>query len=76
VHFGKFCLQIFQAGLTWDIILKKRTFFRDAFSYFNIEIVANFSEIEIKRLLANSKILRHRIKILRIIFNAQKILQI
>ncbi|MBM3431130.1 MAG: DNA-3-methyladenine glycosylase I [Bacteroidetes bacterium] len=45
VHFGKFCLQIFQAGPSWDIILKKRTFFRDAFSSLNIEIVANFSEI-------------------------------
>lgn len=76
VLFERFCLEIFQAGLSWDIILKKRTFFRDAFSSFNIEIVANFSEIDIQRLLANSKIVRHRIKILSIIFNAQKILQI
>lgn len=39
--FERFCLQIFQAGLSWDIILKKRTYLRDAFSSFDIEIVAN-----------------------------------
>ncbi len=74
--FERFCLEIFQAGLSWDIILKKRTFLRDAFSCFDIQIVANYSEIEIQKLLANSKIVRHRIKIKSIIFNAQKILQI
>jgi len=74
--FERFCLEIFQAGLSWDIILKKRIFFRDAFSSFDIETVANYSEIEIQKLLENSKIVRHRIKIKSIIFNAQKILQI
>lgn len=74
--FERFCLEIFQAGLSWDIILKKRTYLRDAFSSFDIEIVANYSEIEIQKLLAISKILKHRIKIKSIIFNAQKILQI
>lgn len=53
----------FQAGLSWLTILKKRDAFREAFDGFRPEVVAKFDERRVKRLLANSAIIRSRAKI-------------
>jgi len=59
----KLILDGFQAGLSWITILKKREAFRDAFEGFHPEIIANWGEPEVTRLLANPGIVRHRGKI-------------
>lgn len=56
-------LEGFQAGLSWITVLRKRAAFRKAFKGFEPNKVARFGEPEIKKLLANSEIIRARAKI-------------
>ena len=72
--FGRLILEINQAGLSWTTILKKQNNFRIAFSNYNIEKIASYSEFDIKRLLSDSGIIRNKLKINSVIYNANKIL--
>jgi DNA-3-methyladenine glycosylase I len=56
-------LEGFQAGLSWQTILRKRQAFREAFANFDPERVATFQEAEIGYLLDNPGIIRSRAKI-------------
>src|SRR5271165_1564601 len=56
-------LEGFQAGLSWQTILRKRESFREAFCQFDPEKVANFGEADVSRLLLNPGIIRSRAKI-------------
>lgn len=69
-------LEMFQAGLNWYIILKKRKAFKIAFDNFNPRKVAVFNEKKINQLLKNSMIIRNRLKIKSSINNANKFLEI
>jgi DNA-3-methyladenine glycosylase I len=70
--FEKICLEGFQAGLSWLTILRKREAFRRAFDGFDIAKVATFGPPEIRRLLGDSGIVRHRGKIESAINNARR----
>lgn len=67
----KLILDGFQAGLSWITILKKRDNFRVAFQGFNPEIIADWGEVEIARLVQDKGIIRHRGKIEATIGNAR-----
>lgn len=67
----KLMLDGFQAGLSWRTILHKRAAFRDAFAGFVPEVVAQFDDDDIDRLLANAAIVRSRAKIVATIGNAR-----
>ena len=69
-------LDAFQAGLSWEIVLNKRTGFRNAFHNFNAKKIATYKEKEIQKLLNNKEIIRNKLKILATITNAQKFLDI
>jgi DNA-3-methyladenine glycosylase I len=56
-------LEGFQAGLSWQIILRKRETFREAFLGFDPKKIAKFGEPEIAHLLENPGIIRSRAKI-------------
>lgn len=56
-------LEGFQAGLSWDIILRKREAFRRAFAGFDPQAVAAFGPDDIERLMADAGIVRSRAKI-------------
>lgn len=56
-------LEGFQAGLSWEIILKKRDAFREAFEGFDPKKVAQFDEAKILSLMDNAAIVRSRAKI-------------
>ncbi len=71
----KLVLDGFQAGLSWITILRKREAFRLAFDGFQPEIVANWGEQEVTRLLGNAGIVRHRGKIEGTILSAQACLR-
>ena len=73
--FEKICLEGFQSGLSWITILRKREAFRKAFTQFDPAKVAKFGESDIKRLLADASIVRHRGKIEATINNARKTLE-
>ena len=74
--FEKLILDGFQAGLAWITILRKRPAFREAFDHFDPEKIARYGEDDIKRLLANPGIVRHRGKIEATIGNARAYLAI
>lgn len=74
--FGRLILEINQAGLSWDIILKKEKNFRKAFDNFEIETVANYSNEKINSLLQDAGIIRNKLKVNAVIYNAQKILEL
>jgi len=69
--FERMNLEAFQSGLSWLIILRKRENFRRAFSGFDIEKVARYTDADVQRLLADDGIVRNRAKIEATIANAR-----
>jgi DNA-3-methyladenine glycosylase I len=67
----RFCLEGFQSGLSWLTILRKREGFRTAFAGFAPERLAEFGERDVRRLLADAEIVRHRGKIEAAIANGR-----
>ena len=71
--FERLILEINQAGLSWEIILKKREGFRRAYDGFDVDTVAAYGEAERARLLADPGIIRNRLKVEAAIHNARVI---
>ena len=69
--FEMLVLEGFQAGLSWRTILGKREAFRRAFAGFDPARVARFGAADVRRLLADAGIVRHRGKIEATIRNAR-----
>lgn len=65
-----------QAGLSWLTVLRKREGYRRAFAGFDIQTVANFSDEDVARLLADSSIIRNRLKIASTISNAKAVMEV
>jgi len=74
--FGRLIMEINQAGLSWETILKKEDSFRKAYAGFNIKKVAGFKEKDFERLMNDPGIIRNRLKINAAIENAKTILQL
>ncbi|HEX2145583.1 MAG TPA: DNA-3-methyladenine glycosylase I [Glycomyces sp.] len=69
--FERISLEAFQSGLSWLVILRKREAFRAAFGGFRIATVAQYTEADAERLLADAGIVRNRAKIAATIANAK-----
>ena len=74
--FGRLLLEINQAGLSWETILKKEKAFRLAYDNFSIKKVAAYTEKDRERLLGDAGIIRNRLKINAAIENAKTIVAI
>lgn len=74
--FERLLLEINQAGLSWETILKKREGFRAAYDGFDVDKVAVYGERDIERLLNDAGIIRNRLKVHAAIHNAQVIQQL
>jgi len=74
--FERLSLEAFQSGLSWATILRKRPAFRDAFSGFDPDAVAEFGDEDVDRLLDDARIVRNRAKILATITNAHATLRL
>ncbi|OIQ97254.1 DNA-3-methyladenine glycosylase 1 [mine drainage metagenome] len=74
--FERLSLEVFQAGLSWLIVLKKRQALRTAFCGFDPARVAAFGPEDVARLLADAGIIRNRLKILAVIENARRLLRL
>ncbi len=74
--FERICLEGFQSGLSWLIILRKRENFRAAFAGFDPVAVAEFGADDVTRLLADTGIVRNRAKIEATISNARAALDL
>ena len=69
-------LDAMQAGLSWEIILRKREGFRAAFDNFEPAKVARYDAREVGKLLADPGIVRNRLKIEAAITNARAFLEV
>ena len=74
--FEKLSLEGFQSGLSWLTILRKREAFRRAFANFEIVQLARFGERDVKRLLDDASIVRHRGKIEATLNNAKRAVEL
>jgi len=74
--FARLILEINQAGLSWETILKKEASFWAAYSHFEVAKVAAYTESDRERLLNDAGIIRNRLKINAAIENAKTILSI
>ena len=63
-------LQVFQAGLTWRMVLSRKDSFRGAFDGWKIDAVADMGPADVARLREDSGIIRNRQKIQAVIANA------
>ncbi|RYF90563.1 MAG: DNA-3-methyladenine glycosylase I [Chitinophagaceae bacterium] len=72
--FGRLIMEINQAGLSWETILKKEAGFRKAYKNFSIKKVAAFTQHDAERLMSDAGIIRNRLKIQAAIENAKTIL--
>ena len=71
--FERLVLEINQAGLSWNLILKRAKAFHDAYNNFDIDRVAAYGEADRLRLLQDAGIIRNHLKINAAIENARRI---
>jgi DNA-3-methyladenine glycosylase I len=69
--FARLVLEINQAGLSWETILKKKNNFFIAFDGFDIGKVARYSEKKKEKRMQDAGIIRNRLKIEAAIHNAK-----
>ena len=74
--YALFLLELFQAGLSWITLLKKREAFRAAFDGFDVEKIARYGEDKVQELLQDTGIIRSRGKIEAAISNAKIVLEL
>ena len=72
--YERLTLEAFQSGLAWITILRKREGFRAAFAGFDPEVVARFDDDDRARLMADTGIVRNRLKVDAAIKNAAAVL--
>ena len=65
-----------QAGLSWEIILRKRDNYRTAFDRFDAAKIAKYTDKKVAQLLENAGIIRNRLKIAAAIQNARAFLSV
>ena len=74
--FEMLLLESFQAGLSWECILNKRKYFKEAFDAFDYKKISLYDEKKVKELLNNSNIIRNKLKINSSINNAKIFMKI
>jgi DNA-3-methyladenine glycosylase I len=70
VLFERLCMEIMQAGLSWEIVLKRRAGMAEAFLGWNVDAIAAMDEVARAALLLNPAIIRNRLKVTAIVHNA------
>ena len=74
--FERLMLEINQAGLSWDTVLRKLDNFRRAYDGFAVDVVAAYGEADRARLLADPGIIRNRLKVAATVQNARAFLRV
>jgi DNA-3-methyladenine glycosylase I len=74
--FAKLCLDLMQAGLSWQTVLTKTPAFYAAFDNFDYPKIAKYDEVKYEALMNDAGIIRNRLKITAIINNASRVQEI
>ena len=69
-------LEGFQAGLSWECVLNKREYFREAFDNFDYIKVSKYDSEKIDELLNNPNIIRNKLKVNAAITNAKVFMKV
>ncbi len=69
-------LEGFQAGLSWNTILKKRENFRKAFNNFDFNKVVCYNKRKINSLMKDAGIIRNKLKIESAVTNAKAFIEV
>lgn len=75
-HFEFLLLEVMQCGLNWNMMIQKRSIFRECFAQFDFEKTAVFGEEDIERILNVPGMIRSRRKIEAVINNAKQFLKV
>jgi DNA-3-methyladenine glycosylase I len=65
-----------QAGLNWELVLKKRDGYRKAFANYDLRKIARFTDARVEKLVQDPRIVRNRLKIQSVIANARAVLAV
>jgi DNA-3-methyladenine glycosylase I len=74
--FEMLCLEGAQAGLSWEIVLRRRERYREVFRNFDPALVARMTPARIEKILQDPGIIRNRAKIESVVANAKALLKI
>ena len=74
--FEMLILELFQAGLSFECVLNKREYFKEAYDNFDIRKIILYDENKINKLMNNKNIIRNKRKIEASINNAKIFKQI
>jgi DNA-3-methyladenine glycosylase I len=74
--FEMLCLEGAQAGLSWEIVLRRRERYRELFWNFDPALVARMTPARIEKILQDPGIIRNRAKIESVVANAKALLKI
>ncbi len=69
-------LEVAQAGLSWDTILRKRDNYRAAFDHFDAPTISRYDRQKVQSLLRDEGIIRNRLKIAASVQNARAFLDV
>ena len=64
-------MEVMQCGLNWDLMIKKREIFRSCFDNFEYDLIAEYDEADIERIMNTEGMIRSERKIRAIINNAK-----
>lgn len=67
---------VFQSGMSWKVIESKWPGTREAFRNFDIHAVADFHEKDIEDLSKDTRVVRNYRKLMAVVANAKKILEL
>lgn len=65
-----------QAGLNWELVLRKRDGYRTAFADYDLAKIARFTDAKVDRLTRDPRIVRNRLKIASVVANARAVLAV
>ncbi len=74
--FEMLILEGMQAGLSWDIILKKRESMRENFDQFNPEVIQKYDDAKVASFMNNPNLIRNRLKLKSLAINAKAFCEI
>ena len=69
-------LEGLQAGLSWEIVLKKEEAYNQALDSFDYLKIAQYDDKKYEELMSNSLLIRNKLKMRAIIINAQAFIQV
>ncbi len=69
-------LEGLQAGLSWEIILKKRELYREVLDNFDYHKIAEYDDIKYDELMNTNGLIKNKLKMRAIISNAQAFIKV